>query len=174
MQETRIAVEAGARAPEESEAAIEALSRLYLLRDFLDRELSTHIAKEERALFQALRRLFEASDELVYDMLSEHEMIREKQRMVGQALDGLTDDHEAVDRARLSLSINLGIAAADGLREALSALLETVVQLDWILRGHFTGEEDGLFLPAAELLPASALAMVAEQMTAIAGAAELS
>lgn len=169
VQETRAAVEAGVGAPEGSEAEVEALSRLYLLRDFLGSELSVHIAKEERVLFPALRRLLTDSDDLIDDMLAEHEMVRERQRRLRQTLDALDDDHDAVSDARLSLGVNLEIAAQHGLSETLAALRETVTQLDWILQGHFTGEEDGLFLPAMELLSAGALAVLAEQVAEIDG-----
>lgn len=167
VQETRAAVEAGVEAPEGGEAEVEALSRLYLLRDFLDGELSVHIAKEERVLSPALRRLLTDADETADDMLAEHEMVRERQRRLQRTLGELDDDHEAVGDARLNLGANLEIAAQNGLGAALAALRETVMQLEWILRGHFTGEEDGLFLPATELLPVGAFPVLAEQMLEI-------
>jgi hemerythrin-like domain-containing protein len=163
VQETRAAVEAGLGAPEGSDAEVEALSRLYLRRDFLGYELTVHIAKEERVLFPALRRMLASSDALIDDMLAEHEMVRERQRRLRHTLDELEDDHEAVDGARLGLNASLEVAAQNGLSDVLTALRETVTQLDWILQGHFTGEEDGLFLPAAGLLPPAAFTLLEEQ-----------
>jgi hypothetical protein len=49
----------------------------------------------------------------------------------------------------------------------LAAVLAAVERLDWLLQGHFTGEEDGLFLPAEALLSPATVVELSRQMASL-------
>jgi len=131
----------------------------------LERDVERHIAKEERVLFPALRTRLAELSEFIDDMLAEHDAIREQRQRLLTALDELGDDHADV-RGTLA-ELVAALQAGEGLHSLFATLAPLLERLDWLFQGHFTGEEDGLFLPAEELLSAETLSELAEQMTAL-------
>lgn len=161
--ETGERVAAALAAPEQPALAGDAIEQMWVFQLLLEREVAIHIAKEEQVLFPVLREQVARLSELIDDMLFEHDQIREKRDQLAGALADLEDDHDAVEQARASIRDGLNGAGADPLA-ALRGLRETVEQLDWIFQGHFTGEEDGLFLPAEDLLSPETMEEMARRM----------
>ncbi len=147
---------AAARAALDAESITASLSAL---RSLLDYELTRHIAKEEQVLFPALQQVLAALQPDIENMLAEHDEIRQRGARLGAALAALDEQHQAVRDACA--------AVQQGLREPAGQLSAALEQLDWVLQGHFTGEEDSLFLPAEELFDATALAALAQRMAAL-------
>lgn len=134
---------------------------LLAVRPLLDYELTLHIAKEEQVLFPALQQALADLEPDIENMLAEHDEIRERGARLGAALAALDEQHQAVHAARA--------AVLEGSQAPSAELATALEQLDWVLQGHFTGEEDSLFLPAEELFDAAALAELERQMAALSG-----
>lgn len=141
-----------------------AVEQLWSLLALLEDDVERHIAKEERLLFPALRAACADISGDVDDMIGEHEQIKAQRALLAGALASLDDDHAEVRGAAAELRAGLERLPEGG---ALAPLGPIVQLLDWLFQGHFTGEEDLLFLPAEELLPPATLAALAEQMTRI-------
>lgn len=167
VTETLTAVRMVVAAPDAEARVTEALERLWTLQLLLEREVALHIEKEEQVLFPVLRDLVKGVSPLVDHMIWEHDVIKARRDSVGQALAALDAQHEEVHRLQdavrdAAAGVHDGDVVAN-LRD-LGDLLE---QLDWVFQGHFTGEEDGLFLPAEDVLSAATFAEMAERMTAL-------
>lgn len=132
------------------------------LQTLLDYELTRHIAKEEQVLFPALQRALTALQPDIENMLAEHDEIRTRGARLGAALATLDEQHEAVRAACTTVRERLERPDAGELAQALA-------QLDWVPQGHFTGEEDSLFLPAEELFDAAVLAELTQRIAALDG-----
>jgi hemerythrin-like domain-containing protein len=137
-----------------------AAAPLPAVQTLLEYELTLHIAKEEQVLFPALHEALADLEPDIENMLAEHDEIRERGARLGAALAALDEQHQAV-RAACA-------AVLEGMQEPSLKLATALEQLDWVLQGHFTGEEDSLFLPAEELFDAAALAELERQMVALA------
>lgn len=166
------ALKAAAAAPEDPALVEGALAGVRQLCGLLEREVMLHIEKEERVLFPVLRAEVARLSDFVDDMIAEHDMVKEKRDVLCHTLASLDDDHDVVQQMQARLMERLyGLPDAD-LAGTLAAMRDTVQQLDWVFQGHFTGEEDGLFLPAEDLLSTETLAGMARRMAALeAGAA---
>jgi hemerythrin-like domain-containing protein len=163
VTETSASVQAAA--PSGDTALVEAaFASLLRLRDLLALQVAVHIEKEERVLFPVLRSQIADLAEFVDDMIAEHDQVRQKKETIRERLDALDAQHEAVNRIRAGVIDGLDGAEDADRAAVVAALRDTVVQLDWVLQGHFTGEEDGLFLPAEELLSAEVLVEMAGRM----------
>lgn len=143
-----------------------ALADVQGLQRLLENEVALHIAKEEEILFPAVRSAVEGIRPLPDDMVAEHDEVRARRELLGRTLGQIDDDHGSL----LDAAARLGHAAGrhgdspGGLESAdLDQLGTAVRQLDWLLQGHFTGEEDGIFLPAEDLLPAEAFSELARR-----------
>jgi hypothetical protein len=141
-----------------------AVERLWSLLALLEDDVERHIAREERVLFPALRAACTDLAGDVDDMIGEHEQIKAQRALLAGALATLDDDHDDVRGAAAELRASLERLPDGG---ALAPLGPIVQLLDWLFQGHFTGEEDLLFLPAEELLPPATLSALAEQMARI-------
>jgi hemerythrin-like domain-containing protein len=144
-----------------------AVEQLWLLQLLLEDDVERHIAKEERVLFPALRTQLQQLATLVDDMVAEHEDIKAQRNRVGAALATLDADHNAVRDAVRTISHGMEQLQTGRDISALAAMQETLERLDWLLQGHFTGEEDGLFLPAEALLSPATLVELTSQMAAL-------
>ena len=167
VTEVREALEAAVEAPRGDIAAV-AAERVRDLDAYLAEDLVFHIAKEEEVLFPALRGFAAEIDQVVDEMVEQHDEIRHRQELLERALAAMDGAHEEVQREREAIAAGLREAERDGLtRDRLAALLDSVKRLDWILQGHFGDEEDDLFAPALELLSAERFAELDEAARAI-------
>jgi len=167
VTEVREALEAAVEAPRGDIAAV-AAERVRDLDAYLAEDLVLHIAKEEEVLFPALRGFAAEIDQVVDEMVEQHDEIRHRQELLERALAAMDGAHEEVQREREAIAAGLREAERDGLtRDRLAALLDSVKRLDWILQGHFGDEEDDLFAPALELLSAERFAELDEAARAI-------
>lgn len=154
-----------AAAPGDAVLVPAAVAKLEGLKRLLESEVGIHIEKEEAVLFPVVQQQIDAARDVVDDMIAEHDHVRERRNQLRRTLAELDEQHSRVEGAVTRLV--QGVAAAGVDAAALPALREQVVQLDWLLQGHFTGEEDGVFLPAEALLTPETLAELAERMAAI-------
>jgi len=148
-------------APMLRDAAIEQLWTLQLV---LERDLERHIAKEERVLFPRLRQELRRLSGLMDTLIDEHERIKAQRDRLGETLTLLDDDHADVRAAAARLRDGLERVQTETAPDALAYLRADVEFLDWLFQGHFVGEEDGLFLPAEDLLTAATFAELDRQM----------
>jgi hemerythrin-like domain-containing protein len=163
VADARSAVEWAARDSESGREFADMLDALGRLRSFLEYDLTLHIAKEEEALFPALRDMAQ----LVEDMLGQHDEIRHRRALLDQVL-ALVDAHRDDILVERLAFIEVLRQVADGSSEQpIEVLRDRVARLDWILQGHFGDEEENLFLPAATLLSAEELERISEQMAAL-------
>ncbi len=144
-----------------------AVEQLWSLQVLLEDEVERHIAKEEQVLFPTLRTQLQQLATLVDDMVAEHEDIKAQRSHVGALLAALDADHAAVRDALTAISHSREQLQTGGNISALAAMRTALERLDWLLQGHFTGEEDGLFLPAEGLLSPATLAELTSQMAAL-------
>ncbi len=165
-------------AQEVVEAALEALgdtelagNALRVMRDldaYMAENLVIHIAKEEDVLFPALRGFAAAIDQVVDEMVEQHDEVRNRQAILARALTAMSQTHDEVDAARSQITSAVNRATAAGTsNEKLEEFLDGLKRLDWILQGHFGDEEDDLFVPALELLSAEAFEELAKQAARI-------
>jgi len=136
------------------------------LSNLLEFDLVVHILKEEKVLFPAIERTCTELAGAVEDMLEEHERIKRQKEEVLKNLHDLETAHDEVhaeiDAARESLARarDRGIFGSD-------ILCQRLERLNWLLQGHFTGEEDEVFLPAEEIFAPEELASLTEAMALI-------
>jgi hypothetical protein len=161
VSDARDAISAGAAG---SLAPAEALAAVRAFEQFMLSDLDLHIAKEEQVLFPALLGLGEDTDETVEDMLVQHDSVRERKAALRQTLETLDAAHLKIDGERAALAEQLN---GEPLQQTLVELREIVRRLDSILQGHFFDEEDGLFEPAATLLPPATLAELAKDIAGL-------
>lgn len=156
------ALEAALDTGEGSEPAVQALERVRDLEAYLVTDLVVHIAKEEVVLFPALREIVASFAKVVDEMVEQHDEVRARGAAVEAALAELDGAHAEVEEAKAELSARfaeVGTRARGG--QSLTALLDAVKRLSWILQGHFGDEEDDLFAPALHLVPAGTWAELA-------------
>jgi hypothetical protein len=134
---------------------------------YMAENLVIHIAKEEDALFPALRGFTPYIDQVVDEMVEQHHEVRYRQEMITRALAALEHTHDEIDAARAGLAGRLPAEGVAPGPQELDGLLDALRRLDWILQGHFGDEEDDLFVPALELLDRDAFARMAEHCTRI-------
>lgn len=134
---------------------------------YMAENLVIHIAKEEDALFPALRGFTPYIDQVVDEMVEQHDEVRYRQEMITRALAALEHTHDEIDAARAGLAGRLPAEGVAPGPQELDGLLDALRRLDWILQGHFGDEEDDLFVPALELLDSDAFARMAEHCTRI-------
>jgi len=136
-----------------SDATLEqALASVKGLQRSLEDDIALHIEKEEQLLFPAVRTAMADLSGLLDDMIAEHDEVRERRAKLGQTLERLDDDHSFLHHTATQLAGETAPSTVAIAPPALDRLDDAVRQLDWLLQGHFTGEEDGVFLPAEELL----------------------
>jgi hypothetical protein len=159
------AVTAAMDAPADADLTGAAFEQLWMLQALLEVDLTLHIEKEERVLFPVMRAEAARLSELVDLMIGEHDKIKAQRALLFQTLNELEDDHPQVEQARADL--RAGLDSANGDPAAFMRLHAVVERLDWLFQGHFTGEEDGIFTPAEDLLSADAFADMAARMAAL-------
>ena len=165
VTETREALEA---ALADSSAAARAIEALRDLAAYLAEDMVIHIAKEEDVLFPALRGFAADFDQVVDEMVEQHDEVRLRKANIERALAAMDESHAEVEAEMAGISATAARADADlASAETMAALLDAVKRLDWILQGHFGDEEDDLFPPALELLSAETFAELARQAEAL-------
>jgi len=156
VERTQEAIEEAVQWPGDAgrkEAAMEALADLEA---YLAFDLVVHIAKEEEVVFPALAGLTAELNRVIDEMVEQHDEIRLRKANLERALSIVQDKHQAVDEAQARLVAAVASARADSSSAALpDEALDAIKRLRWILEGHFGDEEDDLFPPAVELLPAA-------------------
>jgi DMSO/TMAO reductase YedYZ molybdopterin-dependent catalytic subunit len=148
-------------------AEVQALQRL------LENDVALHIEQEEQILFPAVRDAVQGIAPLLEDMIAEHDEVRARRDKLGRTLARLDDDHALLQEAAVRLGEVARLPDHPGIpleSTALQQLSDAVRQLDWVLQGHFTGEEDGVFLPAEDLLSAETFIELARRSAALASA----
>ena len=161
VTEAREALEA---ALADSSAAARAIEALRDLAAYLTEDMVIHIAKEEDVLFPALRGFATDFDQVVDEMVEQHDEVRLRKANIERALAAMDESHAEVEAEMAGISATAARADGDlASAETMAALLDAVKRLDWILQGHFGDEEDDLFPPALELLSAETFAELARQ-----------
>ena len=161
-------VEAALEALGDTELAGDALRVMRDLDAYMAENLVIHIAKEEDVLFPALRGFAAALDQVVDEMVEQHDEVRNRQAILARALTAMGQTHDEVDAARSQITSTVNRATASGItNQKLEEFLDGLKRLDWILQGHFGDEEDDLFVPALELLSAEAFEEMAKQAAEI-------
>jgi len=146
-----------------------ALNQTWLLLQFLEDELETHIAKEEGPLFPRLKAALPAGDRLIDEMVAEHDMIRMKRGDVESVLAHLIENHDGL---RLNREFLRGALAGTGEPHAsLLSIQHAVGVVATKLRVHFENEEELVFPLAKEFLTSEELEQVAAEMAALGDAA---
>ena len=152
----------------DSALAATALEQIRDLAAYLAEDLVVHIAKEEDVLFPALRGLAAEIDQVVGEMVEQHDEVRFRKANIERSLAALDQAHDEVEAASAGLAATLARAEPDALTPAdLAELLDGVKRLEWILQGHFGDEEDDLFVPALQLLTPETFAQLAESARAL-------
>lgn len=145
-----------------------ALEKLRDLEAFLAVDLVIHIAKEEDVLFPALRGFTGEIDQVVDEMVEQHDEVRARKAAIERALAALDHGHEEVAGRAREVIEGVRDARANGVtRDGLAAILDAVKRLDWMFQGHFGDEEDDLFVPALTLLSPATFAELAMQAAAL-------
>lgn len=161
-------VVAALEAPGDIELAGAALRVVRDLDAYMAENLVIHITKEEDVLFPAMRGLAAALDQVVDEMVEQHDEVRNRQAILARALSTMAEGHGEVDAARSQMTSAVNRAADGGTTsETLEEFLDALKRLDWILQGHFGDEEDDLFVPALELLSSETFAEMARQAARI-------
>lgn len=146
----RAAAEAASAYPDDESLRPVMLDELRGLQRFMERELAAHIAREEQVIFPAFRALA-GDDRLIDELLVQHDRVRERRAILDRVLAALDDHHDEVQQEHDRLAARLSTAGTAATPAVVQELLDGVRQLDWILQGHFSDEEDDLFAPGAEL-----------------------
>lgn len=161
-------VAAALDAPGDSKLAVDALRVMRDLDAYMAENLVLHIAKEEDVLFPAMRGLAAALDQVVDEMVEQHDEVRDRQATLARALTTMAEGHDEVHAAHSQITSTVTRAASGGITsEKLDAFLDGLKRLDWILQGHFGDEEDDLFVPALELLSTETFEEMARQAARI-------
>jgi hypothetical protein len=123
-------------------AAAATLDQAWLLLEFLETELETHISKEEGPLFPRLEASLPADDQLIDKMVAEHDLIRIKRDEIRTTLAGLATfcGHRTVWRLQSPTLVfdaaGLGLFAVAGGLKALAFHLNLLAA---VLLGVVTG-----------------------------------
>lgn len=156
----RETAESAVEQPSDADLGRRSLALFRQLDAYMAENLVLHIAKEEEVLFPALRGFAAELDQVVDEMVEQHDEVRARRAFIEKTLAALNHTHEDLDAERAALTASLQNAGERPAAEALEALWDGVKRLDWILQGHFGDEEDDLFVPALQLLDAAAWARV--------------
>lgn len=167
VAETLVRVRAAIAAADDSDTVGAAVEQLWLLQVLLERDVALHIDKEEQVLFPVLRETVAGLTRLVDHMIDEHDEIKSRRDGLGQALATLDQEHEEVHRLQSTVEVAADSVLHGDIASNMRNLGELLERLDWVFQGHFTGEEDGLFLPAEDMLSADTFASMTEQMAAL-------
>lgn len=167
VAKTRVRVGAAVASANDSDIVGAAVEQLWLLQLLLERDVTLHIEKEEQVLFPVLREAVAELTRLVDHMIDEHDEIKARRDGLGRALAMLDQEHEEVHRLQSTVEVAAGTVLYGDIALNLRNLGELLERLDWVFQGHFTGEEDGLFLPAEDMLSADTFTTMAEQMAAL-------
>jgi len=167
VAETLARVRAAVASPDDSAVVDAAIEQSWLLQALLDEDVALHIEKEEQVLFPVLREAVAGLTRLVDHMIDEHDEIKARRDGLGEALAALDAQHEEVHRLQAALQDAAAAVRHGEVAANLRGIAELLERLDWVFQGHFTGEEDGLFLPAEDLLSADTFAAMVEQMAAL-------
>lgn len=168
LERAREAVEEAIAAPWDSAITATALEIARDLEAYLAEDLVIHIAKEEDVLFPAIQGLAVYLDQVVDEMIEQHDEVRMRQEMVERAVATIEQGHDEVDAGTSDFSAALQTASTNGASlESLEYLLDCMKRLHWILQGHFGDEEDDLFMPIQELLSKETWAELAAQARAL-------
>lgn len=167
----RAAAEAALQYEDDPSLVPTMIEELRALQSFMETELALHIAREEQVIFPAFRALTQESA-LIDGMLVQHDRVRERHALLDRvlaAIDGHHDEaHHQVQSEQDRLRAGLQQSPADVSRTVVAELADAVRQLDWILQGHFSDEEDDLFTPGEVLFTSTALlelATAVDQLT---------
>jgi len=156
VERTQEAIEGAVESPDDVDCFEAAMTALADLASYLAVDLVVHIAKEEEVVFPALAGFAAEFDKVIDEMVEQHDEIRFRKANLDRALRIVEDKHQDVDDARARVAAVVASARAGSSPTAvLDEALDAVRRLRWILEGHFGDEEDDLFPPAAELLPAA-------------------
>lgn len=164
VEQARHIIGVAAKASAEELPAAETLETMRDLEAFLTVDLQLHIAKEEQVLFPALRGLTKDTDVAVEDMIAQHDEVRSRRSSLRESIARLDQGHAGAQAAASELSAAMRAAEAPVSRKPLSEVNDALARLDWILEGHFGDEEEGVFVPAAELLSPDQLAGLASRI----------
>lgn len=167
VADTLARVEAATAASDDAALADAAVEQLWVLQLLLERDVALHIEKEEQVLFPVLRQAVEGLSRLLDHMIDEHDEIKARRDGLGQALAALDQDHEEVHRLQAAVQRTAADISQGSGTTNLHSLGDMLKRLHWVFQGHFTGEEDGLFLPAEDLLSTDTFAAMAEHMAAL-------
>lgn len=144
------------------------------LQRFLAEDLTLHIAKEEEALFPALRAVADdvgEMDHTILHMVAQHDEIRARQDLIDRTMAALDAHHDEIEVERDAFISDVG-KMTDVLSPGLLAdLRDRAMRLERILLGHFADEEEDLFIPAKALLTPDTLDGLSTQMAALAAEA---
>ena len=146
------------------DTGLEAVRNLFA---FMQADLTVHIAKEEKVLFPALEDLNDVTDLAIEDMFVQHDAVRERHALLEKTLAAIEEGHDEVHAEQAGIAHHLASTETGVTFELLAALKDNVTRLDWILQGHFGDEEDDVFVPAEELLPASRFPELVSEMAAL-------
>lgn len=169
VTKVRETAEAAVEDPSDEGLGRRSLALFRELDAFMAENLVLHIAKEEDVLFPALRGFAAELDQVVDEMVEQHDEVRARRAFIEATLAALNHSHDDVNAERAALAARLAAAGETPSPELLDALWDGVKRLDWILQGHFGDEEDDLFVPALELLDEAAWARLDAECRAIDG-----
>lgn len=164
LQDARLAVDAATVRDAPDDVVAHAMGVLRALDEYLGIDLTTHIAKEEEVLFPVMRRLLEENEQIVVDMLAQHDEIRAKETDIIAMLAALDAGHEEVDAQAAELKAGLATAVAVPPLATMIGFRDVVMKLDWIIQGHFGDEEDALFEPSPQWFTPEQFEEFARQM----------
>jgi iron-sulfur cluster repair protein YtfE (RIC family) len=154
--------------PSDSAAGQRAMEALTELEAHLAHDLVVHIRKEEEILFPALMGFAADLDQVIDEMVEQHDEVRFRKANIERALRVINDSHDEVDKAHSTLLAALATARATAVTPPmLEELLDAVKRLRWILEGHFGDEEDDLFPPAVQILSTDTWAELAAKADAL-------
>jgi len=142
------------------------VGELRALQSFMVRDLASHIAQEEEALFPAFLDLTH-DRRLIDELTVQHDRVREQRELLLGILRALDHRHDEVEAAHSMLARDLDRAVRGVTPEVQRSLLAGVRQLDWLLQGHFDDEEDDLFEPGAQVFSAEQLEGLSARLESI-------
>lgn len=122
------------------------VDELRALQHFMETDLTVHITREEQVLFPAFRALT-AEAALIDGMLVQHDRVRTRHALLTRILGAIDGHHHEVHEEHARLRVGLAQISGGVSRGVVTELADAVRQLDWILQGHFSDEEDDLFTP---------------------------
>jgi iron-sulfur cluster repair protein YtfE (RIC family) len=142
-----------------SRGALElAAEQSWLLLEYLENGLETHISKEEGPLFPRLKAALPTDDRLIDEMVAEHDPIRMKRDDLRAVLDHLMPAHDDLRESRSALR------AALEQGPSLRALKEATATVAAKLGVHFENEETLVFPLVPTLVDGEQQAQIVREM----------